>query len=341
MKIENFIRPDLLDIIPYSAARDEFVANSEQIIMLDANENNLSQNFNRYPSSNHQELKTAMAAYLGVEEGQVMFGNGSDEIIDLIIRLFATPFKDKMIVCEPTYGMYRVTAKLNGVEVIDIPLTPKFEPDLEEISKQTAKILWICNPNNPTGNVLTTKQVAQLAESFHGIIVIDEAYIDFCKEHSAVSLLDKYPNLIVIQTFSKAKGAAGIRLGYAIANPTIIKWLSAIKPPYNVNVNTYAFALNECKNNQWKQWVTSINSEKDRVISELKKLKVIQQVFPSEANFVLFRVENANELYQALINKGVVIRNRSKQINNTLRVTIGTKKENDTFIKLIQSWQMN
>jgi len=341
MKVEDFIRPDLLDIKPYSAARDEFVASSQNLVMLDANENNLAEQYNRYPSSNQLELRNAMAQKLNVLASQIMFGNGSDEVIDLIIRLFATPFQDNMIVCEPTYGMYRVTAKLNGVKVLDIPLNDSFEPDLTAIKSSSAKLLWICNPNNPTGNVLTPSQIADIIESFKGIVVVDEAYIDFCKENSVVSLIEKYPNLIVIQTFSKAKGLAGLRLGYAISNSATITWLLAIKPPYSINSYTYTIALRQLQDNNWQQWITKINLEKERVAKALKGMPIVNKVFPSAANFILFEVENANELYQYLIEQGVVIRNRNKQIKSTLRVTIGTKKENDLFLTNLKKWQTN
>lgn len=341
MKIEDFIRPDLLDIKPYSAARDEFVANSQNLVMLDANENNLTEQYNRYPSSNQLELRNAMAQKLNVLAPQIMFGNGSDEVIDLIIRLFAAPFQDSMIVCEPTYGMYRVTAKLNGVKVLDIPLNDSFEPDLTAIKSSSAKLLWICNPNNPTGNVLKPSQIADIVESFKGIVVVDEAYIDFCKENSVVSLIEKYPSLIVIQTFSKAKGLAGLRLGYAIANSATIAWLLAIKPPYSINSYTYTTALRQLQDNNWKQWITKINLEKERVVKALEGMPIVNKVFPSAANFILFEVENANELYQYLIEQGVVIRSRNKQIKSTLRVTVGTKKENDLFLTNLKKWQTN
>lgn len=341
MKIEDFIRPDLLDIKPYSAARDEFVADAKNLVMLDANENNLSEGYNRYPSSNQLELRKAMAQRLGVLDSQLMFGNGSDEIIDLIIRLFATPLQDKMIVCEPTYGMYRVTAKLNGVEVIDIPLNESFESDLTAIKESDAKLLWICNPNNPTGNLMSPSQIANIITSFNGIVVVDEAYIDFCKENSVVSLIEKYPKLIVIQTFSKAKGLAGLRLGYAISNATTIAWLLAIKPPYSINSYTYTTALKQLQHNNWQQWISTINNEKERVAKALETIPMINKVFPSAANFILFEVENANELYQYLIEKGIVIRNRNKQINNALRVTIGTQIENNLFLKNLKEWQTN
>ena len=335
--MENkFVRPDLLNLAPYQSARDEFNGATEQLIMLDANENNFASGLQRYPGSQQLALRNAMANDLACKPDNLIFGNGSDEIIDLIIRLTCEPFKDEMIVCQPTYGMYEVSAKINGVKFTNISLTNDFKLNTEQIKLSEAKLCWVCNPNNPTGTYITKEEIKTLLITFNGLVIVDEAYIDFCPEHSVASWVNEYDNLLVMQTFSKAKGLAGIRLGYAVANEDLINWLFRIKPPYNINQLTEEMALKYLRSGVWKKWVNEIIEQREQLKKSLSQIPGINIVGDSQANFILFGCPDANALYQQLLAAGIVVRNRSKQIANTLRVTVGTKKENDLFVESLK-----
>lgn len=335
--LKKIVRKNILELSPYSSARDEF--SSEAEIYLDANENPFNSGLNRYPDPNQKILKTRIGDLKKIAPENIFTGNGSDEIIDLLIRAFCEPKNDNIIIMQPTYGMYEVSAQINNVEVRKINLTAEFQPDLSKIYSETdknTKLIFICSPNNPTGNLTSQSIIEELLETFSGLIILDEAYIDFCEEFSNFSNIEKYPNLFVMQTFSKAWGLAGIRLGIGFANKNIINILNKIKAPYNVNNLTKLKALEALKNVEQKNLtVKIINSEKQFLINNLQKISIVDKIYKSDANFLLVKFkENADLIYNQLALKGIVVRNRSKQVlcENSLRITIGTPDEN---IKLI------
>ncbi|AEA45521.1 histidinol dehydrogenase [Fluviicola taffensis] len=337
-KIQTFIRNDFRDVKSYSSARDEFEGLGE--VFLDANENGLVTAYNRYPDPLQFELKSEISIAKNVPSENIFLGNGSDEVLDLIFRLTATPFLDSAAYLNPSYGMYPVLAKVNGVRTIPINLDSKFNISVSEILSQAngSKLLVICNPNNPTGGIICKTKILEIVKEFNGVVVIDEAYIDFCTSNSVVDEVNNYPNLIVVQTLSKAYGMAGLRIGMAIASSEWITALNSIKPPYNLSSLVQKTAINELKSINWKAIKTGIINERERLISFLKSNKKVIEVFPTEANFILFRIPNATEIYNKLIKKGVIVRNRSTQYNcaDTLRVSVGTKIENDKFIQMMQ-----
>ena len=344
--IEHLVRKNILKLKPYTSARGSFLEG----ILLDANENSLgsvvkSENIlelNRYPDPNQNKLREKLAEYLGVDSSKLFFGVGSDEIIDLLIRIFCEPKKDSVLIPQPTYGMYQVACEINDVKVIEIPLGKNFQLNISETLKaaqKNTKIIFLCSPNNPTGNLLTRKSILQILNKFSGIVVIDEAYIDFSEKNSSVKLLDKYENLVITRTFSKAWGLAGLRCGYSIANESITKLLFKIKAPYNMNKLTAAAVLQALVDAKQKdKFVRKLNIEKDFLISELKQIKQVKKIFKTDANFITFRINNATEIYNQLVKEGVIIRNRSNQLNleDCLRVSIGTRKENRIFIKKLK-----
>lgn len=333
----NLIRKDLQNVVPYSSARDEFSGVNK--VFLDANENALIQDFNRYPDPFQKELKQEIARRKNLNAENLVLGNGSDEIIDLIFRLVGTPFKDKVAFLNPSYGMYSVSAKLNGLETIQINLNKDFSIKNEAILDEAkgAKILILCNPNNPTGKLISKENLIEICEKFSGLIVIDEAYIDFCLSESMATEIDRFPNLIILQTLSKAYGMAGLRVGMAICNSFWVKQLNAIKPPYNISSATQRLALQCLKSTNWDFIKEQIIVERDRVYHFLKNNENVDETFISYANFILFRIKNATEIYKKLVEKGIVVRNRSNQFNceDTLRVSIGNKNENDAFISTL------
>ncbi|MFN5984044.1 MAG: histidinol-phosphate transaminase, partial [Fluviicola sp.] len=336
-RIEALIRKDLKNVIPYSSARDEFTGNGE--VFLDANENGLLTELNRYPDPFQRKLKAVIAEKKQLKVENLVLGNGSDEIIDLVFRLFGTPLQDSVAYLNPSYGMYSVLAKLNGLSSIEINLRKDFSIDTEAILQQarSSKLLVLCNPNNPTGNLMDKTSIETIIKEFEGIVVVDEAYIDFCKEESVVDLVDLYPNLIVLQTLSKAYGMAGLRIGMAISNTKIVQKLNGIKAPYNISSAVQELAIDTLNSNNWDEIKAEIISERNRIRLCLNENKSVVKVFPSEANFILFRINQADEVYQKLVSKGVVVRNRSTQYNceNTLRVSIGSPEENNLFIKTL------
>lgn len=344
--IEKLVRKNILKLKPYTSARDSFLDG----ILLDANENSLGSvikddynlQLNRYPDPAQNKLRENLSKYLNVSTDKLFFGVGSDEIIDLLIRIFCEPKKDSVLIPEPTYGMYQVACDINEVETITVPLNKNFQVDvnatLSAIKKNT-KIIFLCSPNNPTANTLNKKNVIQILNNFTGIVVIDEAYIDFNETKSFLNEQKKFPNLVIIRTFSKAWGLAGIRCGYSIADEFITKLLFKIKAPYNLNKLTANAILNSLKNVKRKtEFVKKLNSEKEKIVNELKSIKQIQKIYPSDANFILFKIKNATNVYNKLAAKGVIIRNRSNQLNldDCLRVSIGTPTENNTFIKKLK-----
>nr|WP_293300495.1 histidinol-phosphate transaminase [Allomuricauda sp.] len=340
--IKNMVRESVDQLKPYSSARDEYVSDGSEMIFLDANENPFENGVNRYPDPYQRSLKSLLAEQKGVSESNMLLGNGSDEVLDLIYRAFCEPNRDNIITLPPTYGMYKVLAGINAVENREVLLTPDFEPNIPETQKAVdgnTKLLFICSPNNPTGNTFAVDKVQQLLESFPGLVVIDEAYIDFSEEESWVGKLAGYPNLIVTQTLSKAYGLAGIRLGICYASEEIIAILNKIKPPYNVNQLTQQQALQRLLNQDAVATeVQQILRERTSLIEALKTLAFVQEIYPTDANFVLAKVDDADKRYQQLLGHKVVVRNRSTQplCENTLRFTVGTPEENKTLIAILK-----
>lgn len=340
--IENLVRDNIKSLKPYSSARDEFKEFDTDMIFLDANENPFENGVNRYPDPQQTSVKNELSKIKGIPENQILLGNGSDEVLDLIFRAFCEPKQDNVITLPPTYGMYKVLANINAVEDREVLLTSDFQLNIDEILKkvnENSKLLFICSPNNPTGNSFQQKSIETVLKSFKGLVVIDEAYIDFSTEKSWLNRLDEFPNLIVTQTLSKAYGMAGIRLGICYASAEIISILNKIKPPYNVNELTQKKALERLlKPEEVRQEVVLILQERTNLVSELKTVTYIDKIYPTDANFVLIKVDDATKRYNQLIKKGIVIRNRTTQplCENTLRLTIGTSIENIKLIKALK-----
>lgn len=325
---------------PYSSARDEFKGEAD--VFLDANENPYPTPYNRYPDPLQWKVKEKLSSIKGVPPAQIFLGNGSDEPIDLLIRAFCEPNQDSILIAEPTYGMYSVCAEVNAVNVQHVKLTPDFDLDLDAFPKtfdETTKIIFLCSPNNPTGNLLSRDKILQVLKRFYGLIVIDEAYIDFAESRGFINELEKYPNLVILQTFSKAWGLAGLRLGMAFASTEIIAILNRIKYPYNVNIKTQELAIEALENIYRKDiWVEEILVNREKLIKALKALKIVDKIYPTDANFVLVKVQDAPATYRYLTERGIIVRDRSKVAlcYNCLRITVGTPEENDTLIKALE-----
>ncbi len=343
MDISSLVAPHILKLRPYSSARSEFKGTAK--VFLDANENPLRTPYNRYPDPLQLKLKNIIASNKGCLDSQVFLGNGSDEAIDLIVRIFCKPYEDAIITMPPTYGMYSVSAAINAVENIQIPLNSDFQPDVDavlSVQNNQTKVLFICSPNNPTGNDIELDKIIRLVEGFSGIVVVDEAYIDFSEQSSMLSLLEKYPNLIVLQTFSKAWGLAAIRLGMAFASEEIIAWFNKVKPPYNVNTLTQEYALNVLSNkNTLKQDVSKILKERQELEKQLNTLPFILKVYSSATNFILIRTQSPDLIYEYLVSEGIIVRNRNKVLlcAGCLRITVGTKEENDLLISKLKGFK--
>jgi len=340
--INNLVRNNIAQLKAYSSARDEFDQDSEGMVFLDANESPFSNGVNRYPDPQQQKVKALLSKQKGLASNQILLGNGSDEVLDLIFRAFCEPNRDNVVLLPPTYGMYGVLAALNAIAVKEILLTEKFDINLEKtlsaVDKQS-KLIFLCSPNNPSGNLLSAQKIRALIENFNGLVVIDEAYIDFSLTQSWLKELDKYPNLIITQTLSKAYGMAGIRLGVCYASKAIIEILNRIKPPYNINKLSQEKAIERLKK------VAEVQEEIKRILKErtllekaLKNISFVENIYPSDANFILVKVDDANERYAQLIEKGIVIRNRTTQVlcKNTLRLTVGTEIENKQLLKALE-----
>ena len=338
--ITQLVRPMVREIAPYRSARDDFEDFEAQKVFLDANENPYNSIANRYPDPLQRQLKRTLAKIKGVEANQILLGNGSDEVLDLVLRAFCEPGQDEVILLPPTYGMYAVLAQLNNVKVNTVPLNESFQLDLEGIMKQVngnTKVIFVCSPNNPTGNSIPLEQIQSLLNQFSGLVVVDEAYVDFSTKGSAVRFLDDYPHLMICQTFSKAYGLAGIRLGMGIADSKIIDYFNKIKPPYNVNtlsINAALQVLSEIKKIELQ--INQIKQEREIMSMQLNELDMVIKVYPSDTNFLLVKFKNEKVVFQKLLNNGVVVRNRASQIDNCLRITVGTKTENEQLIKLLK-----
>jgi histidinol-phosphate aminotransferase len=339
--INSLVRKNILTMKPYSSARDEFKGEAE--VFLDANENPYPSPYNRYPDPLQWKVKEKLGALKNVDPKNIFLGNGSDEAIDLLIRAFCEPGKDSILITEPTYGMYSVCAEVNGVNIQQARLTADFDLDVDALPKtfdSTTKILFLCSPNNPTGNLLSKDKVLDVLKRFYGIVVIDEAYIDFADGKSFIEELDNYPHLVVLQTFSKAWGLAGLRLGMAFASQTIISILNKIKYPYNVNIKTQELALDALENAYKKDiWVDEILRQRDQLVKNLKALRIVDKIYPSDANFILVRVKDAPSTYHYLMNNNIVVRDRSRVTlcYNCLRITVGTPDENQRLLTALQS----
>lgn len=342
MNIEELIRPDLMGMKAYSSARDEFEGTAS--IFLDANENPNNNGVNRYPDPLQKRLKKRISEWKGVSINQIFLGNGSDECIDLLFRLFCTSGKDEVAAMSPSYGMYSVSACINNCRLREIELNGDFTFPTDKIIQESkgAKLLFLCSPNNPTGFSIPLNEIEKVLSEFEGIVVVDEAYIDFSAQNSVVSLLNRHPNLAVCQTLSKAVGLAGIRLGMLFASEEIVSWLNKIKPPYNINQLTQEFAFNYLqKIEEIELQIKEIIAERKLLNEALKEFSFIEQVYPSDANFILARIDDANKLYDYLISLGIVVRNRSTQplCQSTLRFTIGTKNENKELINALTKYR--
>jgi histidinol-phosphate aminotransferase len=342
--INNLVRENVKLMKPYSSARDEFEDfETADMIFLDANENPFENGVNRYPDPQQISVKTVLGTIKNLNTNQILLGNGSDEVLDLLFRAFCEPKVDNVITLPPTYGMYGVLANINAVENKEILLSEDFQPQVEKILSavtDTTKIIFLCSPNNPTANSFSNESVIQLLENFKGLIVIDEAYIDFSEKESWMNKLDEYPNLVITQTLSKAYGLAGIRLGICYASAAVITVLNKIKPPYNVNQLTQSRALERLGNpNKIKAEIASIIDQREELLKVLVDVKFVEKIYPTEANFILIKVDDANKRYNELISKGIVIRNRTTQplCENTLRLTIGTKQENKELMTTLMA----
>lgn len=341
MKIESLVRENIRNLKPYSSARDEF--KGEASVYLDANESPYNAPYNRYPDPLQWKVKEKIAKFKHIRPTQIMLGVGSDEPIDLIIRIFCEPKEDNIVAIEPTYGMYLVCANINDVEYRKVLLDENFQLDAQKLldtADKHTKVVFLCSPNNPTGNLLDTEEIHKILNQFEGIVVVDEAYIDFSDKPSWLNELDKYPNLIVLQTFSKAWGMASVRCGMAFASEEIISYFNKVKYPYNINILTQDFVSEQLdKEVQKEEWVKSILDEREPFIKEIGALSLVEKVYPSDANFILVKVNDANNIYKKLVEKGIIVRNRNNitLCGNCLRITIGTKKENETLIKELKS----
>jgi histidinol-phosphate aminotransferase len=343
MNLNKLLRKNILGMKAYSSARDEYKDLESDMVFLDANENPFDTLLNRYPDPQQTRLKEIIATLKEVSTEQLLLGNGSDEVLDLIFRAFCEPNQDSILTLPPTYGMYDVLANLNAVENIQVPLSPDFQLEVDSILaaiESRTKLLFICSPNNPSGNAVDRKAIERLLNEFKGVVVIDEAYIDFTNEVSLTAYLNMYPNLIVIQTLSKAYGLAGIRLGICYASNAIIAVLNKIKPPYNINTLTQDAAIKALENKDVVDvQVETLLNERNRLINAFKSVSFIKKIYPSEANFILIKVDDANKRYDELIKNSVVVRNRSSQLHceNCLRITVGTPSENAQLLTLLNT----
>lgn len=345
-ELNNLVRENIKKLVPYSSARSEFKGSAA--IFLDANENSygstLNENYNRYPDPLQLKLKDQLAIINRLPGQNIFIGNGSDEVIDLVYRIFCEPGKDNVIICPPTYGMYEVSANINNTAVKKVPLTKEFNLDSEAILSaidQHTKLIFICSPNNPTGNNMNREDILKLLEHFNGLLIIDEAYIHFSEQESFAKQIELYKNLIVMQTLSKAWGLAGLRLGVAFADVDIVNFLNKVKPPYNVNQVSQELALAALKKvDQQKVIIKEIILERELLKEELKNFSFVRSVYKSDSNFLLVQVNNADDLYSYLTNKKIIVRNRSKEISceNCLRITVGTKEENIFLLTALKEY---
>jgi len=337
------VRPNIWKLEPYSCARDEF--KGEASVYLDANENPFNAPYCRYPDPMQWKLKTALSKRKGINKKNVFLGNGSDEAIDLVYRIFCEPKEDNVVAIAPTYGMYKVCADVNNVEYRSVPLDENFHFSAKKLLEKTdenTRVIWLCSPNNPTGNLLDNTEIEMLLKSFNGIVVVDEAYIDFANVKSWSVHLSEFPNLIVLQTLSKAWACAGIRLGIAYASEAIIGLFNKVKYPYNVNFLTQEKSIEILKDiDGFNAHLRIILQERDRVQRALSELQMVKKMYHTDANFVLVKVNDANKTYQYLVNRGIIVRNRNTVLlcGNCLRITFGSPEENDTLLEALSTME--
>jgi len=337
--LKNIVRKNILNMEAYSSARDEYTGNAS--VLLDANENPFG-NLNRYPDPQQKNLKNSLSTLKNIAAENIFIGNGSDEVIDLAFRIFCTPGKDKALTFSPTYGMYEVSANINNIELVKLPLTDSFQINLDDVKPylidKNLKIIFICSPNNPTGNTINPTDIEYILNNFNGIVILDEAYIDFSSEVSWNNKLTKYPNLIVSQTFSKAWGLAAARVGIAYTNTNIINLFNKIKPPYNISKLNQKAAIDALdKITEFEKNKQIILIEKEKLAKTLKALTQVKKVYPSDANFILIEVNNANGTYNNLVAQKIIIRNRNSIIKNCVRITVGRPEENTKLINALKN----
>lgn len=348
--VNTLIRDNIARLTPYSSARDEF--SGEAKVFLDANENSLGSPlkkwYNRYPDPHQKAIKQKLAQVKGIAPEHIFLGNGSDECIDLLYRCFCNPGKDNIIICPPTYGMYEVSANINDIEVKKVSLLPNFELDLsgiEDAIDDQTKLIWICSPNNPTGNSLKRLDIETLLNNFKGLVIVDEAYINFSKQKSFVQELTEYPNLVVLQTLSKAWGLAGLRLGMAFASTAIIEILNRVKPPYNINQATQELVLTALEEvGQVNDMIRLLVDMREALADVFTSMPTVERVYPSDANFILVKIKEARAVYEFLLTKGIVLRDRSnvQLCNDCLRITVGSELDNTLLVDAMQDWyQLN
>jgi histidinol-phosphate aminotransferase len=348
--INQLVRPNIAALVPYSSARDEF--SGEAKVFLDANENSLGSPlkkwYNRYPDPHQWAIKEKLSFIKGVGAEHIFLGNGSDECIDVLFRCFCEPGKDNVIICPPTYGMYEVSANINNIALKKVPLLDNFQIDLIHLEDQidaNTKIIWICSPNNPTGNSIDRIDIETVLNNFNGIVVIDEAYINFAQQKSFVQELADYPNLVVMQTFSKAWGLAGLRLGMAFASLSIIEIMNKVKPPYNINQSTQELVLTALEEiGQVNDMIKILVNMRIALADVFLSMPTVEKVYPSDANFILVKIKDARKVYEFLLTKGIVLRDRSnvKLCDDCLRITVGTEQENTFLVDAMQDWyQLN
>ena len=345
-QLENLIRENIKKLVPYSSARDEFSGDAK--VFLDANENSLGSPltkwYNRYPDPHQRAIKQKLSTIKGIGAEHIFLGNGSDECIDLLFRSFCEPGKDNVIICPPTYGMYEVSANINDVTIKKATLLEDFQLDLvhlENLVDANTKIIWLCSPNNPTGNSLNRVDIETVLNNFDGIVVIDEAYINFAKQKSFIQELADYPNLVVMQTFSKAWGLAGLRLGMAFASTAIIEVLDKVKPPYNINQATQELALKALEEvGQVNDMIKLLVDMREALTEVFRSMPTVEKVYPSDANFLLVKIKEARNIYDFLLTKGIVLRDRSnvKLCEDCLRITVGSEQENTLLVDAMQEW---
>jgi len=343
INLDTLLRENIKSLSPYHSAREEHQASG--YVYLDANENPFGRSLNRYPDPLQKKLKQALSRKHGVVADKIFTGNGSDEIIDLLIRAFVEPGKDNILVPEPTYGMYAVAGQIQGAEIRRVALNADFQPDADALLRQAnpdSKLIFLCSPNNPTGNVYEEERMVEILKGFRGLVVVDEAYIDFARQESMARFLDRFPNLVVLRTLSKAAGLAGIRLGYAFADSSVVQVLTSIKYPYNVNKLTQRMALRRInKGRQLRKVVRLIREERGKMAEFLRRCRFVEKVYSSEANFLLVKVqEDPGELIAFMKNHGIIIRDRSnlELCERSVRITIGKPKENKQFMKLCNQY---
>lgn len=344
-RLLQWARPEIVALKPYRSAREEFVADGRKMILLDANENPFNNEMNRYPDPMQKKVKKRLAEAKGVSAQQIYLGNGSDEVLNQLMIAFCTPGKDEAIILPPTFGMYQVCADINGVKTIEVPLTKEFQLDVPAIlaeQNERTKMIFIPSPNNPTGNCFAIADIQLLLEKFEGIVVVDEAYVEFAEDQSILPQLSNHDNLLVVQTFSKAQGLAGVRLGMCFGDPLIIDLMNKVKAPYNINVLSQEAVIKRLdEQGLVQQQVHQIRLEKARLIEEIINLSFIKKIYPSNANFFLVKVDSSAKRYQQLIDRAIVVRNPSKNLNcaNTLRITVGTPQENNALISALRTME--